>query len=157
MWASGLRVNAFLKNKREGKYTKDSTMLRENKNAFTLIEIMIVIIILGIVAGFGLPKYNKAMEDAREKNATTQLLTIQSAQNLYYSKAGKYWVPATNEATLDDINNNLAIGIIGGAATYCCETQADTTTYACHADFGTYSLDISETDAEPIDGTYSCN
>ena len=45
--------------------------LRQNRNSFTLIELLIVVAIIGILAGVGIPMYNGYMTNAKI-NATTE-------------------------------------------------------------------------------------
>ena len=43
---------------------------------FTLVEILIVVAIIGIIAGFGLPGYEKMVRKAHERNAILGLTSI---------------------------------------------------------------------------------
>ena len=54
--------------------------------AFTLIEILIVVVILGILAAIVVPQFTTASEDAQVGNAQTQLQTIRSQIELYRVK-----------------------------------------------------------------------
>lgn len=54
---------------------------------FTLIELVIVIIILGILAVTAAPKFLNLQDDARQAAADGVKASLQSAANLVYSKA----------------------------------------------------------------------
>ncbi|MGL4846156.1 MAG: prepilin-type N-terminal cleavage/methylation domain-containing protein [Aeromonas veronii] len=54
---------------------------------FTLIELVIVIIILGILAVTAAPKFLNLQDDARQSAAQGVQSALQSAANLVYSKA----------------------------------------------------------------------
>ncbi len=56
---------------------------RSVKKAFTLIEILIVVVILGILAAIVIPQFTKASEEAQVGNTVTQLQTIRSQIELY--------------------------------------------------------------------------
>ncbi len=56
---------------------------RSVKKAFTLIEILIVVVILGILAAIVIPQFTKASEEAQVGNVVTQLQTIKSQIELY--------------------------------------------------------------------------
>ena len=58
-------------------------MVNQVRKAFTLIEILIVVIILGILAAIVVPQFTSATEDAQVSNAETQLQTIRSQIELY--------------------------------------------------------------------------
>jgi general secretion pathway protein G len=51
---------------------------RTRKSGFTLVEILIVVIILGILAAIVIPQFTNASEDARKNSLTSQLQTIRS-------------------------------------------------------------------------------
>lgn len=53
------------------------------KKAFTLIEILIVVVILGILAAIVIPQFTKASDDAQAGNIQTQLSTIRNMVELY--------------------------------------------------------------------------
>jgi prepilin-type N-terminal cleavage/methylation domain-containing protein len=59
---------------------------RTVKKAFTLVEILIVVVILGILAAIVIPQFTKASEDAQMGNAKTQLATVRRMIELYRVK-----------------------------------------------------------------------
>jgi general secretion pathway protein G len=56
--------------------------MRSNKG-FTLVEILIVVIILGILAAIVIPQFTEASNDARESALASDLQTIRSQVELY--------------------------------------------------------------------------
>jgi general secretion pathway protein G len=50
---------------------------------FTLVEILIVVIILGILAAIVIPQFSSASNDARESALTSDLQTLRSQTELY--------------------------------------------------------------------------
>ncbi len=50
---------------------------------FTLVEILIVVIILGILAAIVIPQFSSASNDARESALTSDLQTLRSQLELY--------------------------------------------------------------------------
>ena len=59
------------------------TAIRRNNKGFTLVEILIVVIILGILAAIVIPQFTNASTDARKNSLTSQLQTIRSQLELY--------------------------------------------------------------------------
>jgi general secretion pathway protein G len=53
------------------------------KNAFTLVEILIVVIILGILAAIVIPQFTQASNDARTNSLLSDLQTVRSQIQLY--------------------------------------------------------------------------
>jgi general secretion pathway protein G len=56
---------------------------RTAKKGFTLIEILIVVIILGILAAIVIPQFTSASTEARQGNLKSQLQTLRSQIALY--------------------------------------------------------------------------
>lgn len=60
------------------------------KKGFTLIELIIVIVVIGILATIALPRYSKVVERARVAEAKSMLSAIRNAQYRYYSQYSNY-------------------------------------------------------------------
>ena len=60
-------------------------MLR-NQKGFTLIEIIAVLVILGILAAFAIPKYFNLQSEARGKAIGGAIAALQSTATQYYSQ-----------------------------------------------------------------------
>ena len=58
------------------------------KTGFTLVEILIVVIILGILAAIVIPQFSNASSDARKSNLTSQLQTLRSQIELFKLQHG---------------------------------------------------------------------
>lgn len=52
--------------------------------AFTLVEILIVVVILGILAAIVVPQYSKATEDSKIQATVDQLGKLRQAVSVYY-------------------------------------------------------------------------
>lgn len=61
-----------------------------NNKGFTLIELMIVVVIIGILAAIAIPKFNNASARAKEKEADGILKQIYTLQNTYYAQYASY-------------------------------------------------------------------
>lgn len=63
---------------------------RRSTSGFTLMELLIVVIIIGILATLALPQFPRAMERARQAEARTILGHIYQAERVYYAEQDKY-------------------------------------------------------------------
>ena len=78
-----------------------------NRKGFTLVEILIVVIILGILAAVVIPQFTEASNDARESSLATDLQTVRSQLELYkVQHLEKY--PHLDGAGLADTANFVA-------------------------------------------------
>ncbi len=77
-----------------GKNLKTRRMCRRNRG-FTLIELMVVIVILGILAGLIVPRIMGRPEEARRVKARVQIESIETALKLYKLDNGIY--PSTEQ------------------------------------------------------------
>ena len=58
------------------------------RKAFTLVEILIVVVILGILAAIVIPQFTSASTEARENSTRSQLQTLRSQIELYKLQHG---------------------------------------------------------------------
>ena len=104
--------------------------LRQSANkAFSLIEIMIVIIVLGILAAFAIPSYQKTKEAGEERTAAANLKIIENSLEQYKNQNGTY--PTVNCADVTAVNTTFGLSIIAEGVSYTC--LFDTFPYECKA------------------------
>jgi prepilin-type N-terminal cleavage/methylation domain-containing protein len=60
------------------------------RKAFTLVELAVVIVIIGVLAAFGVPKFLQSVEKSKAAEAFNYLSAIQSAQERYLAQNGVY-------------------------------------------------------------------
>jgi general secretion pathway protein G len=70
------------------------------QSGFTLVEIMVVIVILGLLMTLVLPNLIGAGDEARAQTAATQCKSIANAVRLYRASLGK--LPSLEELTSED-------------------------------------------------------
>jgi general secretion pathway protein G len=69
--------------------------LRHDRRGFTLIEIMVVVVILGLLAALVVPKLIGRTEEAKRTQAAVQMKNIEQALELFKLDNGFY--PATDQ------------------------------------------------------------
>ena len=71
------------------------------KQAFTLIEILVAISIIGILVGFGTVAFDNALEKGRDTKRKNDLTAVKAALTLYYYDHHQYPAPAGGESSSD--------------------------------------------------------
>jgi general secretion pathway protein G len=81
-------------------------MIRKSKSGFTLVEILIVVIILGILAAIVIPQFTNASQDARRSSVASTVQTLRSQIELWKLQHGDTlpdlvtdWTPLTTVTT----------------------------------------------------------
>ncbi len=83
--------------------------LIKKDRGFTLIEIMVVLIIIGLLAGIVVPKLMGRTEEAKRTKTAVQIKNLQSALDLYKLDSGVY--PSTDQG-LQALVEKPAVGEI---------------------------------------------
>ena len=73
----------------------------EGRRAFTVIELLVVILIIGILIGFAFPAFQGVLERAKKVQAKNDLTQIVTAVNAFYTEYGKYPVNVASGNTTD--------------------------------------------------------
>ena len=97
---------------------------RKRFHGFSLMEVMIVVVIIGILAALAYPTLEKYLKIARQTEAKTNLSAIYTAQKIYFSLHQSY---------ADDINE-LDLSLAQGDPDTFTIQEASTSTFKAQAE-----------------------
>lgn len=98
------------------KFKRSDPMSWQNRDGFTLLELMVVIVIIGILAGFvGINVIDK-IEKAKITGTRAQIKTLHGAVKLYKIDTGEYPIELEDLVTMPpDVENWAKNGYLDGA------------------------------------------
>lgn len=89
---------------------------RSQQSGFSLIELMVTIVIIGIIAAIALPSYQSSVRKSKRVEAKTELLQVMARQEQYFSENRSYTVTpgdlgytATTDQAFKTENENYRI------------------------------------------------
>jgi general secretion pathway protein G len=86
--------------------------MKRKVTGFTLVELLVVLIILGLVASIAGPNVMKYLGSSKSKTAKLQLKEIESSIELFFLDTGKY--PPNDPGLKVLVNNDTSIAGWGG-------------------------------------------
>ena len=94
--------------------------MKRNARGFTLVEILIVVIILGILAAIVIPQFTNASNDARNNSVSSTLQTARSQLELFKIQHADtpptitgMWAIMTGKSNTTDTQTPVATGVFG--------------------------------------------
>ena len=87
--------------------------LYNNTKAFSLIELLVVVAILGIISAIGITSYQGYVSSTKKKSVENAMMQMSLAQTEFYSNNGYYYPQSTSNnctpssSTSDDIEKDL--------------------------------------------------
>lgn len=117
---------------------------------FTMVELIMVVVIIGMMALFAIPNYNNSVKKTYVKTAKNNLMIIYSAQRIKKISGANY----QGAAAVANINTNLDLSVLANGLNYSCTTTGGGTPtgFYCYAEkTGTdgFKVKKDETNAEP--------
>jgi prepilin-type N-terminal cleavage/methylation domain-containing protein len=90
-----------------------------DRDSFTLIELLIVVVIIGILASIAIPKFSSTREKAYFAAMKSDLKNLASQQEIYYSDTYEYTnvVVSLGHVSSSGVNSTIIGGTDGWSAT----------------------------------------
>ena len=87
------------------------TSILRNSRGFSLIELLIVLVIIGIIAGIAIPRYMSSTVKAKQTEAKGLLHQLYLLERSYFQSNDRYWIPASG--TIASKDNPFAFDTLG--------------------------------------------
>ncbi len=128
-------------------------MKNQKRKGFTLVELIIVVVIIGILIGIGTMLYSKVTTDAAANTALSNLKTMESAIVVYQTEHSGAFPAAADDATAAP-NFTGGKNIVTLVSEDCWKKPADFTyTYTLSTDGNTATIKVTApTGATPFEG-----
>ncbi len=81
-------------------------MAKKTKSSFTIVELLIVIVVIGILAAITMVAYTGIQKRARDAQRQKDIQTIAKAMEMYYVQNGRYPVTSVNASADPKLINN---------------------------------------------------
>ena len=91
--------------------------------AFTIMEILVVIVIIGVLAAIALPSYNIQMRKMKNQEAVRILTAVWEAQKDYYRENGVYTNDIANLAIDTAFKNFYNLDVLPAPSVMCNNNQ----------------------------------
>jgi general secretion pathway protein G len=88
-------MNTWFERRHKAEQLAKRQRARDTKGGFTLVELLVVLVILGLVMSLVGPRVLGYLSSSRERTAHLQIESFQSALDLFYLDYGRY--PTNNE------------------------------------------------------------
>ncbi len=96
-----------------------SNQITKKQGGFTLIELMIVVVIIGILAALAIPRFERAGFKSKQSEAKQMLKQIHAMQQTYRQQNDSYWDPAGVVLSASNPKAFATLGVeVGPSARY---------------------------------------
>jgi len=121
--------------------------LKRDQKGFTLIEVLLIVVILGIIAAIAIPRLMATKRDARVNSCHSSVASLNAAIEKYYYDAAAYGTIAQLVTGVDQNNDGTADTYLPDGAPTCPKTGGAITIGATNRGICSIHGDINGNDA----------
>jgi|SRR6185295_10485533 len=120
--------------------------MKNREKGFTLVELAVVIVIIGILAAFAVPRFRDAVERSKAGEAFNYLSAVRSSQERYHGRQGTYAAAVTSLDVKMGSPKYFGVGTIAAGGTGSLEDSwtLTLTRSGAAAGYGAYTVTFNE-------------
>jgi prepilin-type N-terminal cleavage/methylation domain-containing protein len=125
------------------------------RRAFSLVELAIVVIIIGVLAAFGIPRMLQSVERAKAAEAFKYLSAVRAAQERYQARQGTYAADLTSLDMQQTVPKYFTVGAVAPGSTGLLEDSwtLTLTRLGASAGFGAYTVVFTQDGYDSVNST----
>ncbi len=122
---------------------------------FTLVELAVVVVIIGVLAAFGVPRMLKSVERAKASEAFNYLAAVRAAQERHQSRQGTYSDALDHLDVQIPVPHYFVVGTISVGATGSLEDSwsLTLTREGASSGYGAYTVTFNHNGYDPVGST----
>ena len=127
----------------------------KNRKGFSLVELAVVVIIIGVLAAFGVPRMLKSVERSKAAEAFKYLTAVRGAQARYPAREGTYAAVLADLDITQSDTKYYTVGVIaaGGTASLEDSWTLTLTRTGASAGYGAYTVTFTEDGYDSVTST----
>ena len=127
----------------------------EKRKGFSLVELAVVVIIIGVLAAFGVPRMLKSVERSKSAEAFKYLAAVRAAQERYQAREGTYTAVLADLDITQSIPKYYSVGVVAAGTTASLEDSwtLTLTRQGASAGYGAYTVVFTQEGYDTVAST----